>query len=233
MRKLSIIIPVYNELKTLPNLIEKVERVVLPVEKEIIIIDDYSKDGTREWLHEVRDKYRIVLKEKNGGKGSCLKRGIQEATGDTIIFQDADLEYAPEDYLAMIQPILDGRTEVTLGVRKKNDHTRYKWKSPYYLASWFGNEFITWTTNILYGNKAGEYEGCYKAFTKEALNSIDIKSDGFDIDNEIVCKLLKKGYQTVDVPISYSPRSYEGGKHIKWSDGLKILWTIVKLRLKD
>jgi dolichol-phosphate mannosyltransferase len=232
-RKLSIIIPTYNELKTLPLILESVERAALPLEREIVIVDDYSRDGSREWLESVRGKYKVILKDKNSGKGSSLKRGIQEATGDIIIFQDADLEYDPEDYSDMIRPILESRTEITLGVRIESDHAKYKWKSPYYMASWFGNKLITWTTNLLYWNNAGEYEGCYKAFTKRALDEITIESDGFDVDNEIVCKLLKKGYKTVDVPIRYYPRGYEEGKHIRWSDGLKILWTIVKWRFQD
>jgi glycosyltransferase involved in cell wall biosynthesis len=231
MKRLSIIIPTYNELKTLPLILGKIEAVELQLEKEIIIVDDGSTDGTREWLKGRGDAYNVVLKEKNGGKGSSLKEGIQRATGDIVIFQDADLEYDPEDYPAMVQPILEGRTEMVLGVRIARDHALYKWKSPYYFMSWLGNSLITWTTNLLYWNNAGEYEGCYKAFTRKALGSIRIESDGFEIDNEIVCKLLKKGYKSVDAPIRYYPRSYAEGKHIRWSDGLKILLAIIKYRL--
>ena len=219
-KKLSIIVPVYNEKKTLPVLLERIERVVLPLEKEIIIVDDCSLDGTRDWLKSVQDKYQIIFKKRNSGKGSSLKIGIERATGESIIFQDADLEYDPEDYPAMIRPILDGKTEVVLGIRETGDHSNYKWKSPYHFVSGFGNKLITWATNLLYWNNAREYEGCYKVFTKKALD-------------QIVCKLLKKGYKTIDVPIRYYPRSYKEGKHIKWSDGFKILWAIVKWRVRD
>lgn len=232
--KLSILIPAYNEKKTILEILKRIDKVVLAVEKEIVIVDDYSIDGTRDILSALdSSRYKVVLQEKNSGKGAAIRAGLREATGDLVIFQDADLEYDPEDYRAMIQPILDGKTEVVLGVRVYANRDKIKYRSLYYFISWCGGELITWTTNILFRNHAGEYEGCYKAFTKRLLDTVEIKANGFEIDNELVCKILKKGYKTVDVPIGYFPRSYEEGKHIRWKDGLIILWTIVKYRFVD
>lgn len=229
--KLSIIIPVYNEKGTILEILKKIEAVKLDVEKEVVIVDDFSTDGTRDMLDTLdKNKYTVVLKEKNGGKGSAVKAGISVATGDMVIFQDADLEYDPEDYPAMIQPVLDGRTEAVLGVRNSKDRTLH---SVYYDVSSFGNTIITLLTNALYGNNASEYEGCYKVFTKSLLNKIVIHTDGFAYDNELVCKVLKRGVKTVDVPIRYYPRSYEAGKKIRMKDGFKILWTIIKYRFVD
>ncbi len=232
MAKLSIIIPAYNEARTIAAIIEKVKAVDLgAVQKEIIVVDDGSTDGTREMLKRISG-IRYIFHEKNLGKGGAVKTGFRNATGDILIIQDADLEYDPEDYLAVIKPILDGKTEVTNGVRIQPDHDQRKHKSLYWV-SWFGNNLITWTTNILYGNNAGEYEGCYKAFTKRLLDTIEVKTNNFDFDNELICKILKRGYNSVDVPIRYYPRNYEEGKKINWKHGLLILWTIVKTRFVD
>ncbi len=231
-KKLSIIIPVFNESQTLTPLLKKIENVRAGMDKEIIIVDDGSTDSTRRILVDLRRRYKVIFKEKNEGKGSALKAGIANATGDFVIFQDADLEYDPYDYPAMIQPILDGKTEAVMGVRAFQDKI-FRHKSLSYWLSWFGNEIITWTTNFLFSNKAGEYEGCYKAFTKQLLSKIEVKTNGFAYDNELVCKILKKGYKTVDVPIHYYPRTYEQGKKIKAKDGFIILWTIIKCRFVD
>lgn len=229
--KLSIIIPVYNEKDTILEILKKIEAVKLSIDKEIILVDDFSIDGTRDILDNLdKLKYKVVFKEKNGGKGSAVKVGIEVATGDIVIFQDADLEYDPEDYPAMIQPVLNGQTEAVLGVRNSKDRTLH---SAYYDVSSFGNTIITLLTNVLYWNNASEYEGCYKVFTKKLLDNITIKTDGFAYDNELVCKVLKRGVKTVDVPIRYYPRSYEAGKKIKLKDGFKILWTIIKYRFVD
>ena len=229
--KLSIIIPIYNEKDTILEILKKIEAVKLSVDKEVIIVDDYSIDGTRDVLGTLdKSKYTLVLKDKNGGKGSAIKAGIAVATGDMVIFQDADLEYDPEDYPAMIQPVLDGRTEAVLGVRHDN---REKLRPLYYRISSLGNNVITFLTNVLFWNNASEYEGCYKVFRKSLLDKITIHTDGFAYDNELVCKVLKRGIKTVDVPIRYYPRNYASGKKIKLKDGFKILWTIVRYRFVD
>ena len=232
MFKLSIIIPAYNEKNTIQELIKKVKGVNLPdVEKEIIVVDDGSKDGTRDILKTIPD-IRYFFHEKNLGKGGAVKTGFKNATGDILIIQDADLEYDPNDYQIMINPILDGKTEVVIGVRIMPEKDQRRRKSLYWL-SWFGNHVITWTTNILYLVNIGEYEACYKVYTKKAVDSLNIETNNFDIDNEMICKLIRKGYKIIDVPVYYYPRSYSEGKKINWKHGFKILWTIVKWRFKS
>ncbi len=228
--KLSIIIPAYNERNTILEILKQIESVDLGMKKEIIIVDDCSTDGTSEILKALDgNQYKIILKNKNEGKGAAIKTGLAQAQGELVIFQDADIEYDPRDYPAMIQPILDGKTEVVLGIRIKPEWDERRRKSLYWL-SFIGNKLITWTTNLLFWNNAGEYEGCYKAFTKRLLDTVSITANGFEYDNELICKILKKGYKTIDVPIRYYPRNYETGKKIKWQDGFKILLTIIKER---
>jgi len=228
MKKLSIIIPAYNEEKTIVEIVSRVKAAaVAGLEKEIIVVDNNSKDSTFRLASGISGIR--VIQERNPGKGAAVKRGFKEATGDILLVQDADLEYDPNDYQAVIQPILDGRTEVTLGIRiegrRKDDNHHML-----YFLGLLGNSLITWTTNILFWNDAGEYEGCYKAFTKRLIDSIPVKTDNFDYDNELVCKILKRGYKTIDVPIHYYPRNYMEGKKIGWKHGFLILWTIIKCR---
>lgn len=232
-KKLSIVIPAYNEKNTIEEIIRRIKAIKLPggLEKEIIIVDDGSKDGTREILKQTPD-IKYIFHETNLGKGGAVKTGFKNATGDILIIQDADLEYDPNDYSAMIQPILEGEAEVVLGVRIQPEKDLRKKKSLYWLSR-LGNNLITWTTNLLYWNNAGEYEGCYKTFTKKLIDSIEVKTNNFDYDNELICKILKRGYKTVNAPIRYYPRSYGEGKKINWKHGLLILWTIVKTRFID
>lgn len=229
MSELSIIIPSYNEKNTIEEIIKRVKAADLRgIEKEIIVVDDGSKDGTREILKKISG-IKYIFHEKNLGKGGAIKTGFKNASGDILIIQDADLEYDPNEYYGVIKPILDGKCEMVLGDRIQPDKDSRRHKSLYWL-SWFGNIAITLTTNILYWNYAGEYEACYKAFTKNLIDSIPVETNGFDYDNELVCKALKKGYKSVNVPIHYYPRSYDEGKKINWRDGFKILKTIVRCR---
>lgn len=232
MHKLSIVIPAYNEKNTIEALLTKVKAVDLgDIEKEIIVVDDGSKDGTREILQQISG-IRYIFHEKNLGKGGAVKTGFKNANGDMVIIQDADLEYDPNDYAAMIRPILDGRAEVVNGVRIQPECDERKKKSLYWI-SWLANHLITQLTNWLYWANAGEYEGCYKVFAKKLVDSIEIKTNDFDFDNELMCKILKRGITPIDVPIHYYPRSYAEGKKINWKHGFKILGTIIRIRFID
>lgn len=229
--KLSIVIPVYNEENTIEEIIRRIRAVdLVSVEKEIVVVDDCSADNTREIIKKIQG-IRYVFHEKNLGKGGAVKTGFHNATGDLFIIQDADLEYDPNDYVAMIRPILDGSADVTNGVRIQPSRDERRRKS-YYWVSWAGNKLITLTTNILYWHNAGEYEGCYKVFPRKIIDTIRIETNDFDFDNELICKILRRGYRIVDVPIHYYPRGYSEGKKIRFSHGFKILRTIIAWRFR-
>ena len=214
-------------------MVARVRQVTLPsLQQEIIVVDDGSQDQTTKVLEEIPD-IRLVVHEKNKGKGAALKTGIKNATGDIVLLQDADLEYDPQDYPALLQPILEGRSEFVMG-------SRFLYKRPRFLTQdgdpfvshFIGNLMIIWTTNFLYGQKKTDYEGCYKVFTKSLIDRIPIRADGFEFDNELICKAFRRGYEIFEVPIRYSPRLYSEGKKIKWQDGVRMLWNIVMWRFR-
>jgi glycosyltransferase involved in cell wall biosynthesis len=229
--KISIIIPAYNEEKTIADVIRRVEAVALQgVKKEIIVVDDASTDRTSEIIKNMPN-VRAISHSKNGGKGAALSTGINAASGDIVIFQDADLEYAPEDYPVVIQPLIEGRCHAVMGSRFLRERPVFsgKRKSPY-LNHYIGNLLIISVTNFLYGKQFTDYEGCYKAFTRSILLDTPIQSTGFEFDNELICKLMRKGVQIGEVPIQYNPRTYAQGKKITWRHGMVMLWTILKWR---
>lgn len=230
--KLSIVIPAYNEEATIEAIVRRVQAVDLgPVDKEIIVVNDGSRDGTEQVLKGLSG-IRHVSHERNAGKGAALSTGFQSATGDIVIIQDADLEYDPDDYSVVIRPIVEGRSDVVMGSRfilytPKFFGTR---RSPY-LSHYIGNMLITSITNLLYGRRFTDYEGCYKAFRRAVVAATPVSAKGFEFDNELICKLMRKGTRIVEVPIRYTPRTYESGKKITWRHGVIMLWTIAKWRV--
>ena len=227
--KLSIIMPVYNEEKTIREILAKINAVQLSIDKEIIIVDDFSTDSTREILRKIKDRnVKILYHKKNGGKGSAIRTGLQYITGDIIIIQDADLEYNPEEYSRLLQPILDGKTEVVYGSRYKGKIT-----GPNLLSHLYGNKILTLITRILYLQNISDMETCYKVFKKEVISGINLKARRFDFEPEITAKIIKKGYKINEVPITYRSRLFDEGKKITWKDGIKALYYLIKYRFTN
>lgn len=228
--KLSIVIPVYNEKNTILEIIKAVENVELPgIEKEIVIVDDKSTDGTREILAGLSDKYRIFFQEENGGKGSAIRRGFKEATGDIALIQDADLEYDPEEYPAMLQPILENKADVVYGSRffsNKPHRVLFFWHM-------IGNKFLTLLSNVFTNMTLTDMETCYKAFNRKALDIIKdkITADRFGIEPELTALVAKNRLVIYEVGISYFGRTFEEGKKIGWRDGVAAIWHIIKFNL--
>ena len=227
---LSIIIPVFNEEKTLRTILEKVKNAPLPnLQKEIIIIDDGSTDSTREILKTLQGAYRIILKERNGGKGACIRTGFDAATGDYIIIQDADLEYDPTDYENLVAPLLRNEADVVYG-------TRFSGKREYIngsMAHHYANIFLTFLSNVCSGLRLTDVETCYKTFTKDALVSFKDKliSERFGIEIELTAQIAKHKLRVVEVPVAYIGRSYTQGKKIGWKDGVAAIYHILYFNL--
>jgi glycosyltransferase involved in cell wall biosynthesis len=227
--KLSVIIPVYNERNTIQEVLRRVRRVDLgDIDKEIIVVDDGSTDGTRDILSMEEDSVtRVVRHQENQGKGAALSTGIKLATGDLVIFQDADLEYDPEDYPKLISPVVKGKAEVVYGSRFTGERRN--------MLFWhyLGNRFLSFLTNLLYNTTLSDMETCYKLFKREVIGSIEIKSKRFDVEPEVTAKVLKKRIRIYEVPISYAGRELEEGKKITWRDGIPALWALIKYRFVD
>lgn len=228
---LSIIIPVYNEEKSIKKIIALVKKVDLShlnTIKEIIVVDDGSKDNTVSVLKTVKG-IKLVMHAKNQGKGAAIRTGIKYATGDIILIQDADLEYDPEDYPALIKPILDGKARVVYGSRRllkaNKQHSG--------LSFFIGGVTLTWITNLLYGLRITDEPTCYKVFEANVLKNIPLKCKRFEFCPEVTAKVAKRKIRIYEVPIRYYPRSAKEGKKIKWKDGVEAIWALLKYRFVD
>ena len=227
--KLSVVMPVFNEAKTIEEILRLVQAV--PLEKEILIIDDGSTDGTREILRGLdgKDGVRVFLQERNQGKGAAVSVGFRHAAGDVVVVQDADLEYDPQEYPNLLKPIEEGHADVVYGSRFLGGGARrvlYFWHT-------VGNRFLTLASNMATNLNLTDMETCYKMFRREVVQSIKIESKRFGIEPEITAKVARRGYRVYEVPISYHGRTYDEGKKIGWKDAVSALWTIVKHRFRE
>jgi len=239
--KLSIIVPVYNEKETIAEILRRVRSVklevrtgygindhsVLTLEREIVVVDDGSTDGTQEILRSQREAPDtiVVFHERNQGKGAAVRTGLQHVTGDIILIQDADLEYDPRDYPELLQPIVEGRTQAVYGSRFRGGPTKAM-----FFWHMVGNRLLTLVTNVLYDSTLTDMETCYKVFTREIAEKLDLKAARWGFDPEITAQILKQGCRIYEVPISYTGREFEEGKKISWRDTFTVLWTLLKNR---
>jgi len=224
---LSVVMPVYNERDTIEGMIARV-LAVPDLRIELIVVDDGSKDGTSDILHELQKRYPFKLLQKaNGGKGSALRLGFKEVTGDLVVIQDADTEYSPEEFPELIDLIVKGRADVVYGSRFLGRHRVFLF------THYLGNLFLTFLTNVLYNTMLTDMETCYKAMRIEVLRSFTLDSNGFGIEPELTAKIFKRGYRVYEVPITYDGRGYEEGKKITWRDGVVALWVLVKYRFTE
>ena len=226
--KLSVVIPVYNEKKTLSELICRVEAVKL--EKEIIIVDDASTDGTRDLLkkYEGQERFKVIYQSKNAGKGSALRAGFDKAEGEIIIVQDGDLEYDPKEYPLLLEPILDGRADVVYGSRFLGGTHRV-----FFFWHYVGNKVLTTLSNMCTNLCLTDMETGYKVFTKKVNDSLAFKCNRFGFEPEFTAKVAKNKFRVYEVPISYSGRDYSEGKKVTWQDGFAAIWYIFKFRFSD
>ena len=226
--KLSVIIPVYNEVQNITIILKRVQATELAW--EIVIVDDGSTDGTRDVLKELdgKDNVRVILHEKNQGKGAAVRTGFAEAKGDVFLIQDADLEYDPRDYPAILRPIEEGIADVVYGSRFLGAARRSTmfWHM-------IANKLLTFFTNILYNNILTDMETGYKVFRREVLDGITIHSNSFNFEPEFTAKILKKNVRIFEVPITFNPRDYDEGKKIKLHDAFEAIWALIKYRFVD
>lgn len=224
---ISVLVPVYNEARTVAEILDRVRAV--PIRKEILVVDDCSTDGTREILKEEAAKpdTRVFFHNVNRGKGGALRTAMQHIAGDIVIIQDADLEYDPRDYHRLLRPILEGRSKVVYGSRFLGEHkAMYFWHA-------LGNKFLTLVTNVLFDTTLTDMETCYKVFTADIARGLNIQQMRWGIDPEITAKILRQGLRIYEVPISYNGREFWEGKKIAWTDAFVVLRTLVRYRFFD
>ncbi|MHB8262901.1 MAG: glycosyltransferase family 2 protein [Acidimicrobiales bacterium] len=225
-RRLSVLVPVYNERTTVGEVLRRVRQAQIPMEMEVIVVDDGSTDGTDAVLKAISDStIRVIRHATNMGKGAALKTAVASASGDLLLVQDADLEYDPGDWPALLAPVLSGKAEVVYGSRFTGPRRNM------FPSHWIGNRFLTLVTNMLYRSTLSDMETCYKLFTRDAFDGIEIQSRGFDVEPELTAKILRKGIRIYEVPVSYAGREVSEGKKIRWQDGFKALVALVKYRV--
>ncbi len=223
--KLSVIIPVYNERATLPEIVRRCRAVELDCEKEVVIVDDGSTDGSAEIARSLADStVKAVLLPTNSGKGSAVRRGIEEVTGDYVLIQDADLEYDPADWKRLLAPVEAGKATVVYGSRFTSERKNMLF------WHWVGNRFLSLCTNVLFDTTLSDMETCYKLIPADLLRSLDLRARRFEFEPEVTAKILRRGIRIYEVPISYTGREFHEGKKITWKDGFKALWTLLKVR---
>ena len=222
---LTVLVPVYNERSTIGEVIRRIRSVEVPLEVEIVVVNDGSSDGTDKVLATLEDStVRVFNHSVNQGKGAALRTGLQAATGDLVIIQDADLEYDPEDWIKLLDPIMKHKAFVVYGSRFTGERKNML------LLHWIGNRFLSLVTNVLYATTLSDMETCYKCFDRRVIEPVHIVSNRFDFEPEITAKVLRQGFRIYEVPISYAGREFDEGKKITWKDGFAALKALIKFR---